>query len=62
MMSIRGKTMLANCERAEDVGNDIQAALDNISYLTWIKFRVDKILRFSRFLIKAAKLNPREIH
>ena len=31
-------------------------------YLTWIKFRVDKISRFSRFLIKTAKLNPREIH
>ena len=28
----------------------------------WIKFRVDKISRFSRFLIKTEKLNPREIH
>ena len=31
MMSIKGKDDV-NCERAEDLGNDIQAALDNISY------------------------------
>ena len=38
------------------------SSLTNNTYLTWIKFRVDKISRFSRFLIKTAKLNPREIH
>ena len=34
----------------------------NISYLKWIKFRVDLIPRFLRFFAKTAKLNPRDIN
>ena len=42
MMSIRGKDDV-NCERAEDVGNDIQAALDNISYNSASMKRKDQV-------------------